>query len=302
MRAVTLRLMVVASAAILCMPAPALGERPDPARAETLFRQGRASADALDYPRACVAFAASMRLDPAPGTLLNLADCEEHIGRLATAWHDFLRVESLLPAADERKAIAVERARALRPRVPQLTIRLGPDLPRDTRVFCDDVELEQGSLGLAQALDPGSHVVLVVAVGHESVSTPVVLAEHDAIVAVVSPGAAVASPTPRQAPTYAAVWLTGAAGVLSIGVGTYFGGRALAERSLRDAGCTGSTCSALGRTASDAAQNDARIADIALGVGIVALAMGGVLLLTTGGHDRGGIAWRVSPGGVGGAW
>jgi hypothetical protein len=302
MHAVAFHVIVAASAASVFTPGAAFAENPDPVTAETLFRQGRASADALDYPRACLAFAGSMRLDPAPGTLLNLADCEEHLDRLASAWRDFQRLESLVPAADERRGIAAERARALASRVPWLTITLASDVPRDTRVFCDDVELEQASLGLARPLDAGPHVVLVVAGGRESVKTVVVLTDRDALVAVVSPGAAVASPAPLRPPTRTAVWLTGAAGVASLGVGTYFGARALAERSLSDAGCAGGACSALGLAAYESARSDARAADIALGGGLVALAVGCVLLLTTGNQDQGRTALRLSPAGIGGAW
>ena len=72
-------MLVVAVAIPLAGPA-AFADTPD---ADTLFRQGRASAEAGDYPHACVAFTESFRLEPALGTLLNLADCEEHVGRVA---------------------------------------------------------------------------------------------------------------------------------------------------------------------------------------------------------------------------
>ena len=54
--------------------------------AEALFSAGRADVERGDYASACPKFADSQRLDPAPGTLINLADCEEHVGQLARAW------------------------------------------------------------------------------------------------------------------------------------------------------------------------------------------------------------------------
>ncbi|NOU28880.1 MAG: hypothetical protein HOO96_13330, partial [Polyangiaceae bacterium] len=49
--------------------------------AETLFREGRKALEAGDYAVACAKFAESQRIEPAPGTLLNLAGCEERSGK-----------------------------------------------------------------------------------------------------------------------------------------------------------------------------------------------------------------------------
>jgi hypothetical protein len=310
-------MLVVAVAIPLAGPA-AFADTPD---ADTLFRQGRASAEAGDYPHACVAFTESFRLEPALGTLLNLADCEEHVGRVASAWGHFLRLARVLPATDERRQVARERATALAPRVPWVTFVLAPDTPREARVFRDDVEIDSSRLGLLLPVDPGSHSVLIVAPGRESRSVTVVAAERELVRVVVSLGAdasagaivssglaAAAIPVAphevgRPAPTHTAAWLVGAAGIASLGVGTYFGARALAERSWSDASCTGGACAnaaALGEYQS--ARSDARASDVALGIGVVALAVGGFLLLTSGSDATAGTALRVTGSGLGGAW
>ncbi|MFO0567610.1 MAG: hypothetical protein U0263_18270 [Polyangiaceae bacterium] len=54
----------------------------DATAAEALFNAGRDAVKAGDYPTACAKFRESNRLDPAPGTVLNLADCEEHLGHV----------------------------------------------------------------------------------------------------------------------------------------------------------------------------------------------------------------------------
>src|SRR5450755_3617279 len=72
----------------------------DPAAAEALFRDGRAAAQRGDWETACPKLRESQRLDPAAGTLLNLADCEEHRGKVATAWQLFRQVVDSLPAND----------------------------------------------------------------------------------------------------------------------------------------------------------------------------------------------------------
>ena len=318
MHTVPSRLMVLAAVAIPLVSRVAFA---DPHDADILFRQGRANAEAGDYPHACVDFTESLSLDPAPGTLLNLADCEEHIGRLASAWGHFLRLVKVLPATDERRQVARERATTLAPRVPWMIFTLALDTPRDARVFRDDVEIDSSRLGLLLPVDPGSHSVLIVAPGRESRIVTVVAVERELVRVVVSLGpdasaGAVVSSGPavpadpvaprevgRRAPTYTAAWLVGGAGIASLGVGTYFGARALAERSWSDASCTGGVCANAAALAEyQSARGDARASDVALGIGVVALAVGGFLLLTSHGDAPAGTALRVTPTGLGGSW
>ena len=61
------------------------------AAAQAAFEEGRRLADAGDYAGAAERFEQSERLDPALGTVLNLANCYEHARRLASAWRAFHR-------------------------------------------------------------------------------------------------------------------------------------------------------------------------------------------------------------------
>jgi hypothetical protein len=129
MDAVARRLALAAPVAIawsLAGPA-AWADDAGSSEAEALFRRGRASAAAGDHASACVAFAESLRLEWAPGTLLNLADCEERTGQTARAWADFVRLERAVPPADARKDLAHQRAAALAPRLARMTVAFATD-------------------------------------------------------------------------------------------------------------------------------------------------------------------------------
>src|SRR6478672_4877951 len=97
----------------MLLPGLALGAPRDPTAAEALFRAGRAAADKGDYVTACPKFEESNRLDPELGTAFNLADCDEHVGKVASAWQLFKEVAQRLPPGDDRVSIATSRAAAL---------------------------------------------------------------------------------------------------------------------------------------------------------------------------------------------
>jgi hypothetical protein len=133
----------------------------DSAAAEALYRAAKELAKKGDWAKACPQFAESQRLDPAPGTLMNLADCEEHEGRLARAWGHFIEVEPQFKSGDSRRTYAHDRAAALEKRVPRLIVRLDSAAPPTAIVLRDDEELKRAALGVPLPVDPGAHVVLV---------------------------------------------------------------------------------------------------------------------------------------------
>ncbi len=87
----------------------------DDTSADSLFREGRRAADAGDYTVACVRFEQSYQLEPAAGTLLNWADCEEHRGESSLALQHFKRLEGELSTTDDRRPIVEEHIRVLEP-------------------------------------------------------------------------------------------------------------------------------------------------------------------------------------------
>src|SRR5262245_19310646 len=98
-----------------------------PSEGEVLFREGRAAMQEKNYERACAKFAESQRKEPAPGTALNLGDCEEQRGHLIAATEAFTLAASTFSSPDKQK-YASGRAEAADRRTPRLTVRSSTSL------------------------------------------------------------------------------------------------------------------------------------------------------------------------------
>jgi hypothetical protein len=134
----------------------------DQAAAEALFKQGRDLMAAGQYGEGCPKLAESERLDPAPGTLLNLATCYERNGQVTSAWVTFKEAATAARKADqsERERLATEKAAALEPSLPTLTILVSPkaDQP-DLEVRRDGEIVGRAEWGAPIPVDPGVHVI-----------------------------------------------------------------------------------------------------------------------------------------------
>ena len=96
-------------------------------QAEVMFRKGRDLMRAGKYGEACNAFETSQNLEPAVTTLLNIADCREKLGQLATALARFSSAEKLARAAGDDKTKALAKVASshiekLEPRISKLEI------------------------------------------------------------------------------------------------------------------------------------------------------------------------------------
>ncbi len=99
--------------------------------AEDLFRRAKALLADKRAAEACPLFHESYRLDPGMGTLLNLALCDEQIGKVASAWGAFRAVEqqarAAVPPNESRAQLAREHADKLQPRLSRLRIVVPPE-------------------------------------------------------------------------------------------------------------------------------------------------------------------------------
>ena len=85
------------------MPAAAQsGGANNRAAAEALFNEGRSLVAGGHYSDACPKFEASQQLDPGLGTLLNLAECYEKLGKTASAWAEYREAIPLARASGSK--------------------------------------------------------------------------------------------------------------------------------------------------------------------------------------------------------
>jgi hypothetical protein len=297
------------------------------AQAEQLFEQARTLFDHGDYAAACPRFEASYKLDPALGTLLNLATCHEKLGAIASAWGRYREVVAIAKKTGDvtRYDIAVERAAALEPRLPRLTIAAPPKSVPGLQVTRDDVAVDLAVLGAAIYVDPGEHVVTATADGRKPFTARVTLAEAEATT-IQLPALAVDPDRPKPAGAIKEIHVVedgaldpgrnrrivaialGGTGIATIATGLGFGlsARSSWQSAFDDGLCDETTrlCTREGQERTSAARRNALVADVVTGVG-VGLVVTGVILYVTA-PKRGHVSLEPVPGGVavslGGGW
>ncbi|MGK3967317.1 hypothetical protein WMF38_24480 [Sorangium sp. So ce118] len=317
--------VVLASAALLAPASAAAQGAGDPTLAQTLFEEGRRLMEAKSYAEACPKLAESQRLRPGTGTLLNLALCNEALGRTATAWGQFK--EALFASKKEgnaaREAFAQEHIGALEPRLSK--IQLNAESTPGLLIRIDAYDIPAAALGTPIPIDPGSHQVEATASGYTVWSTTVQVGENADLKTIaipkLQPAPAAAATAGPQGPAAGsgvgnggsagggglrtAGFVIGGAGAAVLGVGAVFGILAAGQASDAEDDptlCPGKQCSPRGREEIDAAETKALVSTIGIGVGVAALGAGAILVLTSGpstteGAPAAGVR-RGSPGGV----
>ena len=177
------QLAMIVGALWASAPGQAHAQSSNQVAAEALFREARKLLDAGQFREACEKLEASRRLDPAAGTLLNLARCREKIGQTATAWatyHEAIRAAKAAGQRDREKA-ARERAEALEPTLARLTIVVSPDARADkVQVRRDGIALPPELWGVSVPVDPGEHSIDASAAEKEPWGIKTSLQEHAA--------------------------------------------------------------------------------------------------------------------------
>ncbi|MCC6644955.1 MAG: tetratricopeptide repeat protein [Polyangiaceae bacterium] len=311
---------LVASVAASLSAAPIVAAEPTPderARATALFERGRDELARGALEQACASFAESQRLDPAGGTLLNLALCHERRGRLATASREFREALALARRDDKKSRVEAAEAHlaALAPRIPRLVVRVRDDArAAGLALTLDGAAIPPSTWGAPVEVDPGDHTLRATAPSRRTREIPVTLAEGSGVTTVelaplepdvapapaASPAPAAPSPPPAG-PAPAATgrapavgWASLGIGAASLAVGGVLGARAISARGDVERGCPDlSRCTPALAQKNDRAVRDADLSTAAFALGAVAGTFG-ALWLWGPGSSRGGHAW-VAP-------
>lgn len=275
----------------------------DRAAAEALFAEGRKLLAEGDALAACPKFAESKRLDPGIGTMLNLADCYERIGKTASAWGMFNEAEDAARRAHDtlgRDEEAHRRAQQLEPRLSRLIIAVSRENRTSSlEVLRDGQPVGEGMWGTAIPVDPGEHTIEARAPGKEpwtgrarveaspgtmTVSVPALGA------AKLSGGGAVPGEEKGGGAQRTAGIALGGIGVAGVVIGSVFGGLVVAKKGDLKDHCLPADprkCDADGVAIWRDANTKANVANVAFGVGGAALIAGAVLFFTAPRMDAG---------------
>lgn len=290
----------------------------DKAAAEALFDQALRLMKQNNFAEACAKLEESDRIDPAVGTLLYLAECYERVGRTASAWATFREAASLATTSgqSDRARVATSRAQALESKLSRLTVELAPDVAKipGVAVKRGTQRLEPSLFGTPLPVDPGEYRIEVTAPGYETWSTPIKVEGGGATANVRVPALVQSSePLPATAATEPAApqpvatdaaapqpaplvqsdkgglstqqtvgLVLGGVGVLGVGLGSYFGIRAIGKNSDADEHCPdpGLCRNQTGLTLAEDAKDQAKLSNIAFAAGGALVALGAVLFLT----------------------
>ena len=277
--------------------------------AESLFREGRALVKQGKLQDGCDKFEASEMVEPSVGTLLNLGDCRERLGKLATAWAAFRKAEALSRSSGKdakREAEARRRADRLEPQLPMLTI-LTAKQPAGVVIKRNGEKVEPGVLATEVPVDPGTYRIVAEAPGHKPYQLDVTLAvrgkrqitipslqPEDPVVVTKPDDEPIAdiAPAPRAAPPpqtaatethHDSTWTSTreisiaafAAGAIALGGGAYNGLRSQDLQQRSDKLCPNVTCGdPKGLQLNDEAQSAATRANVLYVLGGAAVATG----------------------------
>ncbi|MBS2014158.1 MAG: tetratricopeptide repeat protein [Deltaproteobacteria bacterium] len=282
----------------------------DPVAAEAAFAEARALMQKGRFEEACPKLEASQSLDPALGTLLNLGECYERVGKTASAWLRYREAAAIAleKGQRERETIARGRIAALEPRLCKLAIRVAEQ--REITVTRDGATVLRAAYGIPVPVDPGRHVIEATGGGEAPFSTevevrasrpegacelttvevPVLGTSRPAPAPAVAfqpivlppPEAPSPSPSSRWGGLHTLAVVSAGLGVVGLGIGSAFGLSASSTKSDADAGCAPAGCTAGSKALLADAGSAADASTVAFTVGAAFLVAGVVL-------------WVVSP-------
>ncbi|MBN9164172.1 MAG: hypothetical protein BGO98_49425 [Myxococcales bacterium 68-20] len=156
--------------AFLCASA-ARAQVPGEEIARRAFEDGVALEKKGDFAAALAKFKESEQIKATLGNRYHKAYCLEMTGKLAAALIEYEVVDKAARESNKTDLVEATRLRLepLRTRVPQLSLQLAAQMPKETEVALDGTPVSPALLdGKRFRLDPGDHVVTARAAAHES--------------------------------------------------------------------------------------------------------------------------------------
>jgi hypothetical protein len=264
--------------------------------AEMLFYTARGLMEDNKVSKACKKFAESYRLDPAAGTLLNLAVCHEKEGKLASAWGEFRQAQAEARRSNrpDREQLAKDAIGRIEPDLSYVTIIVPPEMKvAGLKIHRNGVPLDDAAWETELPIDPGTNEITAKAPLYKPETKSVTLEKRQHLTVTMDP--LVLAPIVRPPPPY---WSSRrvlgataiAGGVVAAGVGAAFGVLTLNNKSKSDGACPSFDnelrCTTTGANAMSSAQTQAWVADFGIGVGAAAIVTGAVLMFTGGTHEE----------------
>ncbi len=316
--------VAVASAASVVMTLlPAVARADAAADARELFVRGRALRTTGDCDGALPLFRRALALYPAGlGSLRNIAECEERLGRFASARRAWLDLEQSLGAGSGSKyegwAWDAEQAtERLGPKVATLTIEVAGSTNAGVDVTVNDERLAPSLIGTPVEHDPGSYVVRLSGARttgerEERVDLAEGQARRLVLTAVWAPDAPVRDRVPpRGTATRVAGWTAVGVGAAAlVGAGVSWAVRQSSLGAIADRGCTSDpggnfACTGLSPDVQadimetrDRGNTAATLATVLTIAGCLGVAGGVALLATDPSGSAGRAALVVSPAGA----
>lgn len=255
---------VIVAALTFASPAAAAAAPPaGVSQAQALFDRGVADMEAGLYEKACPAIEASQRLEPMPGTLFTLAECEAQRGRVVTAmryYAEYLTLyRGLTPAKrfqqGDRGKTCEAQLKKLDALAPRLTLVPPPGSGPEITVKRDGEVVPELTLGSPTLVDPGEHVITIATPGGQEIEQRITLSTGESRTLELTlkpappgakkpgglpPKALVAPPPPEQVelrPWRIGTLSAGGLAVAGIAVGTIAGVLAAQERDRANREC-----------------------------------------------------------------
>ncbi|CAN5905758.1 hypothetical protein BH11MYX3_BH11MYX3_18360 [soil metagenome] len=273
---------------VLAVAAPAARADTDVERADKLFDEGRALMK-TDLHAACEKFDESLKLNSqAIGVLLNVALCDEKLGRTASAVAKFTEARDRAREShmDVHLKAAEERLAELTPKVPHVTIRFAtPPLP-GTRIVIDERVIAMTEIADVP-IDPGEHPLVVSAPDRLPYQVTVKIADGERREIEV-PALETAIRSSRRTIGKVVAISGGAALGVGIVIGVFANRRY--ERQFDQGHCDRDTrhCDGIGQPETEKARTLGTVGTVIGGIGVAAAAVGVYLWVRTPKEARAG--------------